>query len=293
MAGLPARAYGSGVRAETLIDVLAVARPEIRRRAPRLVRGTFHDVVVLDGEWAARFPRTEAALADAPRRARAAHLIAELDLPFAVPQVVERQLDRPLGEAHMIVSYVPGGPAPENVSREAVLEAMRDILEPLGSVTLTPDLLAALDEPLSFAGGRHVVETITERVFPLLSDDEQRQASGVLTRFRHLPPVPNHLLHGDLAPVNLHWQGDRVTGVLDWDFAHAGDPAFDAAAFGGFGWPLVRHAIGDTAYERALTHAAMFPLTGAAGLLLQGASPEKYLAWFRRRCAVRQHPPLL
>ncbi|HWO66484.1 MAG TPA: aminoglycoside phosphotransferase family protein [Umezawaea sp.] len=279
-------------RSEALIDVLALSRPEIRGLAPRFVQGTFHDVVVLDGAWAARFPRTPAALAEAPRRAGATRAIAELDLPFAVPHLVEDQLDRPLGEAHVVVTYVPGGPAPADLPREVVLRAIHDVLDPLESVVLEPELIAVLDEPLRFAGGRRVVEEIEEHVFPLLSDDERRQASGVLTRFEQLPPVPNRFVHGDLAPVNLRWRNGRVTGVLDWDFAHAGDPSHDAAAFGAFGWPLVREAVGGTAYERALTHAAMFPLTGAAGLLSQGESPERYLAWFRRRCAVREHPPL-
>jgi hypothetical protein len=46
-----------------------------------------------------------------------------------------------------------------------------------------------------------------------------------------------------------------------------------------------------TFYERARTHAAMFPLTGAASTLRQGGDPAKFLASFRRRCAVREHPP--
>src|SRR5690348_16328825 len=62
-------------RAGALIDVLAEAHPEIRGLSPRFVQGTFNDVVVLDGKWAARFPRTGAVLAQAPRRAAAMRLI--------------------------------------------------------------------------------------------------------------------------------------------------------------------------------------------------------------------------
>ncbi|GGN15814.1 hypothetical protein GCM10011609_65570 [Lentzea pudingi] len=280
-------------RAAALTDVLAEAHPEIRGLSPRFVQGTFHDVVVLDETWAARFPRTGAALAQAPRRAAAMRLISGFDLPFETPRVLEDHLDRPLGEAHVTVSYISGEATPEKLPSDAVLRAIRDVVGSLESVALTPELLAVLDEPLQFAGGPQVGKAITEHVFPLLSDDERHQASGVLARFAALPPVPARFVHGDLAPVNLRWHDGRVTGVLDWDFAHAGDPAFDAAAFGGFGWPLVQRAIGSTAYERALTHAAMFPLTGAAGALMQKESPKRYLAWFRRRCAVHQHPPVV
>lgn len=34
-------------------------------------------------------------------------------------------------------------------------------------------------------------------------------------------------VHGDAGPYNLLVDGDRLTAVLDWEFAHAGDPAED------------------------------------------------------------------
>lgn len=169
--------------------------------------------------------------------------------------------------------------------------AIQDVLTALSAVELDPGLVAVLDEPLSFAGGRRMADMVVEHVFPLLSDDEQRQALGVLARFADLPSVPSRFVHGDLAPVNLRWENGKLTGILDWDFAHAADSALDAAAFGAFGWPLVRRVVGAAVYERARTHAALFPLSGAAGALLQGEYPDKYLVWFRRRCAVREHPP--
>ncbi len=37
------------------------------------------------------------------------------------------------------------------------------------------------------------------------------------------------LVHGDLGGANLIVDGDEVTGVIDWDRALVGDPAYDAA----------------------------------------------------------------
>lgn len=244
--------------------------------------GTFNDALVEPGEWVARFPRTD--LADARRRAQALRRIAQLGLPFAVPEVLEDRLDLPLGEAHVIISYVPGESS-QTASDEAVLE----VLDALAAVELDDELVALLDEPLHHTGGRQVVETITELVFPLLDQDERDQASGVLQRFQDLPVVRG-FVHGDLAPVNLRWHNGKISGIIDWDFACAGDPALDAAAFASYGWPLVRRVRPDF-YERARTHAAMFPLTGAVSTLRQGGDPAKFLDWFRRRCAVREHPP--
>ncbi len=166
---------------------------------------------------------------------------------------------------------------------------MRTVLDALAEVELDDELIALLDEPLHHAGGHRVAETIAEHVFPLLTADERGQASEVLKRHAALPSKRS-FVHGDLAPVNLHWHNGKVTGILDWDFAHVGDPALDAAAFAHYGWSLVRHIRPGT-YERARAHAAMFPLTGAASAMLQGADPEKFVEWFRRRCAVREHPP--
>ncbi|HEX8864286.1 MAG TPA: phosphotransferase [Lentzea sp.] len=244
--------------------------------------GTFNNAVVEPGEWVARFPRTD--LEDARRRARALELIGRLDLPFAVPEIIENRLDLPLGQAHVVISYLPGEPS-ETASDEAVLE----VLDALAAVELSPELVALLDEPLHHAGGSKVAETVTELVFPLLDDDERGQAKEVLERYADLPAVKG-FVHGDLAPVNLRWHNGKVSGIIDWDFACAGDPALDAAAFASYGWPLVRR-VRPELYERACTHAAMFPLTGAVSVIRQGGDPAKFLAWFHRRCAVREHPP--
>lgn len=246
--------------------------------------GTFHDAVVVPGEWVARFPRTATVLADSVRRSQALKVIARLDFPFAVPEVVEERLDLPLGRAHVIVSYLPGEPA-----QTASDDAVQEVLDALASVDVDDDLGALLDEPLHHAGGPRVAETINELVFPLLTDDERGQATEVLRRFADLPAATG-FVHGDLAPVNLRWHNGKVSGILDWDFACAGDPALDAAAFANYGWPLVRRVRPDP-YEWARTHAAMFPLTGAVSAIRQGGDPTKFLAWFRRRCAVREHPP--
>lgn len=249
----------------------------------KLERGTFNDAVVVKGKWVARFPRQD--LPDARRRARALRRISRLGLPFAVPDVIEDRLDLPLGQAHVVISYLPGKPA-----RTASDDAVREVLDALADVDPDEELRALLDEPLHHAGGRHVAETIAELVFPLLCADERAQAAEVLRRFADLPPATG-FVHGDLAPVNLRWHNGRVSGVIDWDFACAGDPALDAAAFANYGWPLVER-VGPELYDRARTHAAMFPLTGAVSAILQHGDPARFLAWFRRRCAVREHPPV-
>lgn len=48
---------------------------------------------------------------------------------------------------------------------------------------------------------------------------------------RHHPGEPERLVlcHGDAGPGNFLHDGERVTGLLDWEFAHIGDPLDDLA----------------------------------------------------------------
>lgn len=48
---------------------------------------------------------------------------------------------------------------------------------------------------------------------------------------RHHPGEPERiaLCHGDAGPGNLLHDGERLTGLLDWEFAHLGDPIDDLA----------------------------------------------------------------
>ncbi|MBA3379349.1 MAG: aminoglycoside phosphotransferase family protein [Chloroflexia bacterium] len=44
--------------------------------------------------------------------------------------------------------------------------------------------------------------------------------------------------HGDLGPWNMLWQGDRLTGLIDWDFAEPGLPLTDLAQLALYAVPL-------------------------------------------------------
>ncbi len=53
---------------------------------------------------------------------------------------------------------------------------------------------------------------------------------------RHEPPAPDHLVlvHGDFRIGNVLVTEEGLNGVLDWEFAHLGDPAEDVS------WGMVR-----------------------------------------------------
>ena len=53
---------------------------------------------------------------------------------------------------------------------------------------------------------------------------------------RHLPPPPDglSLVHGDYRTGNFLYDGTGITGILDWEMAHAGDPIED------LGWVVMK-----------------------------------------------------
>lgn len=64
-----------------------------------------------------------------------------------------------------------------------------------------------------------------QRLGPALRDEVWAFAVEAARRWE--PWLPVHLAHGDFGPTNLLFDGGRLTGVVDWEFAHAGDLSMD------------------------------------------------------------------
>ena len=56
---------------------------------------------------------------------------------------------------------------------------------------------------------------------------------------RHAPECSETVLcHGDPGPGNFMHQDGHLSGLIDWEFAHFGDPMAFRGRAGGFAWPL-------------------------------------------------------
>jgi aminoglycoside phosphotransferase (APT) family kinase protein len=64
------------------------------------------------------------------------------------------------------------------------------------------------------------------------------------------------LCHGDAGPLNFLFEGDRVTALLDWEFAHVGDPVDDLA------WVAVRNQVLRTGVDLPSAFAVWRDTTG-------------------------------
>ncbi len=60
--------------------------------------------------------------------------------------------------------------------------------------------------------------------------DEPGVAHGIRWLHAHVPEfAPAVVCHGDLHPLNLLFDGERITAVLDWELTRLADPAYDVA----------------------------------------------------------------
>ena len=78
---------------------------------------------------------------------------------------------------------------------------------------------------------------------PRLPPGDASASARALTEIERLAPAAlpaRGLVHGDLGGANLIVDADEVTGVIDWDRALIGDPAYDAANL--FFWDEARFA---------------------------------------------------
>lgn len=208
-------------------------------------------------------------------------------LPVAEPLWLEAD-ENPLGAPFMITRLCPGETpgswrgfhAPDaDTTRDAVLH-LADVLAALHRVPLSATGLA---DGLS-------TEVRMQREIAYRRDKWRRDAPApyplidcALERLRRecihgLGAAV--LVHGDVLPHNLLVADGRITALLDWEFAHAGDPAEDlaycrAAVEAVVPWPtfLARYhaAGGPPVSERRLAIYGLFGLVRNSSLLASAA----------------------
>jgi aminoglycoside phosphotransferase (APT) family kinase protein len=191
-----------------------------------------------DGDGAARALFLRTAVAGDPandpdalwREARVVEAVRRLDLP--VPAV--RAADRDLGA--VLFDRVAGGwelhlqPA----ARQDVVYAdyVRLLARLHQSDVDSLDLGDVLTAPASgHAAALGPVEAAM-RDRPRGEHDDPLEAFAMDWLRRHVPEGPGRttLVHGDAGVGNFLFVEDRVTALLDWEWAHLGDPMEDLAA---------------------------------------------------------------
>jgi aminoglycoside phosphotransferase (APT) family kinase protein len=142
-------------------------------------------------------------------------LAAEHGLPAPRLLAAEVVAGRPV----VLVEQVPGSSAIPAERPGDRLRTLGRVAAALHAVALAPGpALPRRDRPIAsvdFAALRRQGPTR-----PLLAEAEARVAA---------PPAAGSegFVHGDLWQGNALWEGDRLTGLIDWDCAGAGPPGVD------------------------------------------------------------------
>lgn len=136
----------------------------------------------------------------------------------------------------LLVERIPGtadyGTLTDPVEREAVATSFIDALATLHRVDVSSLDLPGFARPTTAAEHALCELALWRRIF-----EERVRRPAPLVRFalqwmeRHAPASVGRtvLCHGDLGPGNYLFANGRVTALLDWEFAHLGDPMDDLA----------------------------------------------------------------
>jgi len=227
------------------------------------------NVVILTDAAAVRLSRDSQAGVETVRAQRVVDALGPL--PFGVPRSLGPwvEADGIVGIAtqRLLGQSLPPGPA-DPAQLALLVNTIRSVeLEPLRN---------DLAQTRAFAGGAGWYAIMTEGAIPLLPKPLQAAGQEVADALRELESGPVSLSHGDLAGSNILWEHGRVSGVLDWDLASAGDVAEDLASLGGWhGWDSLKCFATPEEMRRAEIFQASFPLQVLGFNLLHGRTGDE------------------
>lgn len=147
--------------------------------------------------------------------------------------------EKPLGRPFIVTEWLPGATNPQHLMNEEHLPHARSIalqaFEILGSLATIDvdaiDLGPSIRAPSSADVHMHELD----RMERLLRENDASDRPITSAALRHLhrtapaPPTKISIAHGDYRIGNYLFDTSGVTGVIDWEMVHKGDPLEDLA----------------------------------------------------------------
>lgn len=201
-------------------------------------QGMNNTVVIVNGCMVFRFPKYAQGL-DGLKRETA--LLKKLGsrLPLPIPDPVYIHLSDEPAESFCGYRMLPGEPLwgsglPGNSrARKHIAEQLGEFLHRLHSVCL-PEVGLAGKAPNHLEHWQEFYALVRDKLFNYMRPEARRQVASHFEDF--LTPgsfaFEDTLIHGDFGPSNILWNKEtgKVTGVIDFGSAGAGDPARDVAS---------------------------------------------------------------
>lgn len=223
-------------------EIIKNAYPDLDIHSAGLhtTEGQFNDILFVNDDLIFRFPRYEASLHDFSREIE---ILQKLQgcLRISIPNPIYLNSEMKLvGHVFMGYRMLPGQPffreMLDTIRDGALLETLaRQLAEFLHQLhAISPDALG-LDLPAadSVAESRKLFSSIQEHLFPMMRPETRDSVSRHFEDYFKDASLHNFeptLIHGDFGGSNILFDGNKITGVIDFSFAGLGDPAIDLAA---------------------------------------------------------------
>lgn len=204
---------------------------ELRRLSSGASRETFMFSTAARGELVLQIERDGNKLVEPPPQAALLRAAAEAGVPVPIV-VADGGGEELLGRRWTIVEALPGSTDPTAILAEESSPGARELIDELAAALasihrMTADhaTLPTIEDPLAALRGWHdrigEPHPVFELAFRALEADRPQSTKRTL-------------VHGDFRIGNLMVAPSGLTGVLDWELAHMGDPVED------LGWLCVR-----------------------------------------------------
>lgn len=177
------------------------------------------------------------------------------DGPVPLPRVVGLELDPAwLDRPFFVDEFLPGTSDRNVFNSPSFAPTRRRLGEQFLQVLATMHLLDIDESGLGFlpkpAGSpaQHEIDAWEDLILRLQQEPSPLLVEAFAWMRAHAPEAPRlSLVHGEYRPGNFLYEDDRIVAVLDWEFAHLGDPVED------LGWACMKqYRIGDN-------ESGMFP----------------------------------
>lgn len=258
------------------ISQIRTALPDLAFEKLEQSGGPFADVMVVNGEWVFRFPRTREGV---QRIVAESSLLNALQdrLPLPIPRPVHMRFDPPVpGLAFLGYRRLPGQPL-ENAALAQVRDpfARDDLAQQLAGFlrALHAQPLAGL--PAAFPGRKPsdppadqrpaweaLYAAVRESLVPSMRPDAARAVTALFEAYLDDPALQAFepcLRHGGFHGGSIRWEppAARITAVVDFSMCAPGDPAYDLAALAALDGDLLERVAARYAPDPALRAALL------------------------------------
>jgi aminoglycoside 2''-phosphotransferase len=229
------------------LQAIRTAYPGLDIHAARLHtgEGQFNDIIFINDDLIFRFPRYEENIRDFLREIEVLEkLQGHLSLPIPDP-VYACSETRSVGSTFMGYKLLQGKPlfrnVLNNITDESTLEVLaHQLADFLYGLHRLSTAALGLDLPLNdaLAQSRTFYSDVEKYLLPLMRPEARVAVTKHFEDYFNESGLQEYkpvMIHGDFGGSNILFDGDRISGIIDFSFAGLDDPARDIAAVSTYG----------------------------------------------------------